>query len=154
MERNVSVLTQKCRHKQYGRRHLAPSGVEGQWEGGEDMEIYWTPMPEWLQPKILLNITHIIPVSGRWHNLMNWVTGWGQQCNTVTSLQEQCHLSHPNSPLKYTCIAIIHLLWVLGQEMTNQTNYTDKIHQKNGNIKMPGWQMQHKPISQLDGVSS
>lgn len=107
------------------------------------MEIYWTQKPEWLQPKILVNIIHIIPVSGDffyWHILLNYVTRWGQQCSTVTTFQNST-TSHTTVSKKNTCIAIIHLFWEWSSLWTNKrllfhTNYTDKIHFEINNAKV------------------
>ena len=73
--RNVSALIQKSGPMEDGRRHLAASGLDGQWEGGKDVEIYWTLTPGWLQPRILPNLINIIHLSGHFFTgLQCWIT--------------------------------------------------------------------------------
>lgn len=83
--------TKAWTHIQYGRRHLAPSGVERQQDRGKNMEIYWMLT----QLTATQNITHqyscsLITVKGCIFTGLNCSTTW----STVTSLKwQQCTTS-------------------------------------------------------------
>lgn len=80
-----------------------------------DVEIYWTCMPEWLQPRILLNITHIIPVNGRF---FTGIPCWNT-FTAVDSTESQSQLCNENTAsyitVSYICFTIIRLSWELSR---------------------------------------